>query len=64
MLHRVVMDLLHVLDEIPLIPDWMLPNAALPDRLLLLLLPHGRRSKAVLRITAPAEGALDEPPAS
>jgi hypothetical protein len=32
-------DVLDVPGEIPLIPDWMLPKAALPNRLLLLLLP-------------------------
>jgi hypothetical protein len=35
------MNVLDVLDEIPFIPDLMLPKAALPHRLLLLLLPGG-----------------------
>ncbi len=63
MLYRIVMNVLHMLNVITLIPDLMLPKATLPHGFFLFTLPRYGDLSLISCLTMTAEIALDESPA-
>lgn len=62
-LDRVVMDVFHVLDQVALVPNLVLPEAPLPYCLLTLPPPRWRDAFSIGLRTRAGKGTLDQPPA-
>jgi hypothetical protein len=62
-LDRVVVNVFHVLDQVPLIPDLMFPETPLPYGLFTLLPPRARDNPVAGLTTRAGEGAFDQTPA-
>ena len=61
-LHRIVVNILNVPDEVTLVLDLMLPKAALPNSLLTSIRMTGRYVAPEFIRTIPAKVAFDLPP--